>query len=332
MAVSLIRSTNPPSESLGAPPALSTGYRNHPASAGWSFVKPSVIPGFGLTFGYTLLYLSLIVLIPIIGLFLKAATTPLEQIVRIATSERTINALKISFGSSLLAALVNVVFGLLVAWVLVRYKFWGRRVLDAIVDLPFALPTAVAGIALSTLYAPKGWIGSLFNPTGPLQTWLHAQTWLPFGLSQIEWNWKIAYTPSGIVIALIFIGLPFVVRTVQPVLEEFEQELEEAAATLGATRWQTISRIILPRLTPAVLTGFALAFARAVGEYGSVIFIAGNLPNVSEIAPVLIVIKLEEFDQPGAAVIAAIMLILAFVLLLVINLIQAWSRRTFGDV
>ncbi|WP_291398490.1 sulfate ABC transporter permease subunit CysT [Devosia sp.] len=308
------------------------GGSSHPARAGWSFVKPSVIPGFGLTFGYTILYLSLIVLIPIAGLFLKAATTPLEQIVRIATSPRTIKALEVSFGSSLIAALVNVVFGIVVAWVLVRYKFPGRRILDAIVDLPFALPTAVAGIALSTLYAPKGWIGSLFSDKGALWQWWHAQTWLPFGLHEFSLNFKIAYTPTGIVIALIFIGLPFVVRTVQPVLEEFETELEEAAATLGANRWQTITRVILPRLTPAVLTGFALAFARAVGEYGSVIFIAGNLPNISEIAPVLIVIKLEEFDQAGAAVIAGIMLVIAFVMLLVINLIQAWARRRFGNV
>jgi sulfate transport system permease protein len=295
-------------------------------------VKPSVIPGFGLTLGYTLTYLSIIVLIPVIALFLKAATTPIEKIIQIATASRTLNALGVSFGSSLIAALINVVFGLIVAWVLVRYKFIGRRLLDAIVDLPFALPTAVAGIALSTLYAPKGWIGSLFAPNGWLNQWIAEQTWLPFGLNAFQFNWKIAYTPSGIVVALIFIGLPFVVRTVQPVLEEFEQELEEAAATLGANRFQTITRVILPRLTPAVLTGFALAFARAVGEYGSVIFIAGNLPNVSEIAPLLIVIKLEEFDQPGAAVIAGIMLIIAFLMLLVINLIQTWSRRRFGDV
>jgi sulfate transport system permease protein len=288
---------------------------NHPVKTGWTFVKPSVVPGFGITFGYTLLYLSLIVLIPIIGLFLKAAQVPLEDMVRIATSPRTLNALRVSFGSSLIAAIVNVVFGLVVAWVLVRYRFPGKRLLDAVVDLPFALPTAVAGIALSSLYAPKGWIGWLVSANGPLHL-----------------GWKIAYTPTGIVIALIFIGLPFVVRTVQPVLEEFEAELEEAAATLGANRWQTISMVILPRLVPAILTGFALAFARAVGEYGSVIFIAGNLPNVSEIAPVLIIIKLEEFDQAGAAVIAAIMLIIAFVMLLVINLIQTWARRRFGDV
>jgi sulfate transport system permease protein len=197
----------------------------------------------------------------------------------------------------------------------VRYKFPGRRLLDAIVDLPFALPTAVAGIALSTIYAEKGWIGWLVSAKGPLHL-----------------GWKIAYTPSGIVIALIFIGLPFVVRTVQPVLEEFEQELEEAAATLGANRWQTITRVILPRLTPAILTGFALAFARAVGEYGSVIFIASNIPNQSEIAPLLIIIKLEEFDVGGAAVIATIMLVAAFLMLLVINLTQAWARRRYGDV
>jgi sulfate/thiosulfate transport system permease protein len=287
----------------------------HPARAGWTFVKPTVIPGFGLTFGYTVTYLSLLVLIPIIALFLKAGLVPWDQIVRIATSPRTLNALRVSFGSSFIAAMVNVVFGLIVAWVLVRYKFPGRRILDAIVDLPFALPTAVAGIALSTLYAPKGWIGWLVSANGPLHL-----------------GWKIAYTPTGIVIALIFIGLPFVVRTVQPVLEEFEQELEEAAATLGANRWQTITRVILPRLSPAILTGFALAFARAVGEYGSVIFIAGNLPNISEIAPVLIVIKLEEFDVPAAAVVAAIMLIIAFFMLLIINLIQAVSRRRYGDV
>ena len=296
-------------------------------------MKPNVIPGYGLTFGYALVYLSLIVLIPIIGLFLKAAQVPLEDIVRIATSPRTVNALRISFGSSLIAAVVNVVFGLIVVWVLVRYKFPFRRLLDAVVDLPFALPTAVAGIALSTLYAPKGWIGGMFSANGWLNKWIAAQDWLPFGLNGLQMpSWKIAYTPTGIVIALVFIGLPFVVRTVQPVLEEFEAELEEAAATLGANRWQTIRRVILPRLMPAILTGFALAFARAVGEYGSVIFIAGNLPNISEIAPVLIVIKLEEFDQAGAAVIAGIMLVIAFAMLLVINLIQAWARGRFGDV
>jgi sulfate transport system permease protein len=303
----------------------------HPARAGWSFRRPSVIPGFGLTFGVTLTYLSLIVLIPIAALFFKAFSVSPDRMLAIATSPRTVKALQVSFGSSFIAAMINVVFGLVVAWVLVRYRFPGRRLLDAIVDLPFALPTAVAGIALSTLYAPKGWIGALFSPSGPLWKWWGAQTWLPFGLSEFSLNWKIAYTPSGIVLALIFIGLPFVVRTVQPVLEDFEQELEEAAATLGANRWQTITQVILPRLMPAILTGFALAFARAVGEYGSVIFIAGNIPNVSEIAPLLIIIRLEEFDQGAASVIAAIMLIVAFMLLLVINLVQTWSRRRFGD-
>jgi sulfate transport system permease protein len=312
---------------------------------GWSFVRPSVIPGFGLTFGYTLFYLSIIVLIPLLALALKAGTVPVSEMIEIATSRRTLNALQVSFGSSLIAATVNVVFGVIVAWVLVRYNFPLKRVFDAIVDLPFALPTAVAGIALSTLYAPKGWIGWLFDDAGPLNgalQWtlgvianlkpLINTPWDLTWLWSLEIDWKIAYTPNGIVIALIFIGLPFVVRTVQPILEEFEQELEEAAATLGANRWQTISSVILPRLTPAILTGFALAFARAVGEYGSVIFIAGNLPNISEIAPLLIVIKLEEFDQPGAAVIAAIMLIIAFAMLLLINLIQTWSRKRFGDV
>jgi sulfate/thiosulfate transport system permease protein len=287
----------------------------HPVKAGWSFVKPSVIPGFGLTLGYTITYLSLIVLIPLAALFLKSATLPWSRIVEIATAARTVQALWVSFGSSLIAALVNVVFGLIVAWVLVRYRFPGKRILDAVVDLPFALPTAVAGIALSTVYGQNGWIGWFVGPKGPLHL-----------------GWKIAYTPSGIVVALIFIGLPFVVRTVQPVLEEFEQELEEAAATLGANRFQTITRVILPRLTPAILTGFSLAFARAVGEYGSVIFIASNLPNKSEIAPLLIIIKLEEFDIPGAAVIATIMLLLAFVMLLVVNLIQTLARRRYGDL
>jgi sulfate transport system permease protein len=287
----------------------------YPIKSGWTFVRRSVIPGFGLTLGYTLVYLSLIVLIPLAALIIKSAALPIDEIVRVATARRTVQALWVSFGSSLLAALINVVFGLVVAWVLVRYKFPGRRLLDAIVDLPFALPTAVAGIALSTIYAEKSWIGWLVSADGPLHL-----------------SWKIAYAPAGIVVALIFIGLPFVVRTVQPVLEEFEQELEEAAATLGANRLQTILRVILPRLVPAILTGFALAFARAVGEYGSVIFIAANLPNQSEIAPLLIVIKLEEFDIPSAAVIATIMLVLAFAMLLVVNLIQAWARRRYGDV
>jgi sulfate transport system permease protein len=295
-----------------------------------------VIPGFGLTFGYTLTYLSLIVLIPIIGLFLKAATTPVADIIRIATSERTISALTLSFGASLFAAFVNVVFGVIVAWVLVRYKFPGRRILDAIVDLPFALPTAVAGIALSSLYAPRGWIGSLFDDTGPLnswlqapwlQGWLDAQLWIPEAVRNFEINFKIAYTPTGIVIALIFIGLPFVVRTVQPVLEEFEQELEEAAATLGATRWQTLWRVVFPALRPAALTGFTLAFARGVGEYGSVVFISGNMPMKTEIVPLLIITKLEQYDYPGATAVAVVMLVASFLLLLTINLLQWAARR-----
>jgi sulfate transport system permease protein len=276
----------------------------------WSLLKPSVLPGFGVTLGLSLTYLTLIVLIPLAGLAIRAAALGPAQFWALAADQRTVNALWVSFGSSLIAALVNVVFGLVVAWVLVRYNFRGRRLLDAIVDLPFALPTAVAGIALSTLYGPNGWIGA------PL---------LQLGI-------RVAYTPAGIVIALIFIGLPFMVRTVQPVLEELEQELEEAAATLGANRYQTITRVILPRLLPAILTGFALAFARAVGEYGSVIFIASNIPYKSEIAPLLIVIRLQEFNEPAASAIGMVMLIIAFVMLLVINLIQAWARRRYGAV
>jgi len=277
---------------------------------GWRFVKPSVIPGFGLTLGYAVTYLTLIVLIPLAGLAIKASSLGWEQFWSIASDERTVDALWTSFGSSLIAASVNVVFGVVVAWVLVRYRFPGRRLLDAIVDLPFALPTAVAGISLSALYAPNGWIGSIAGH---------------FGV-------KIAYTPGGIVLALIFIGLPFIVRTVQPVMEELEQEIEEAAATLGANRFQTITMVILPRLFPAILTGFSLALARAVGEYGSVIFIAANIPYKSEIAPLLIIIRLEEFNQPAAAAIGAVMLVIAFAMLLVINLLQAWSRRRFGNV
>jgi sulfate transport system permease protein len=261
-----------------------------------------------LTLGFSLAYLALIILIPLSGLAWRSASLGWAEFWAIATGERTLAALKISFGASLIAAAVNVVFGTIVAWVLVRYEFPGRRVVDAMVDLPFALPTAVAGIALTTLYAPNGWIGRLLDPLGI----------------------KVAYTPLGIVIALIFIGLPFVVRTVQPVMEEIDREVEEAAATLGANRFQTITRVLAPGLTPAIITGFALAFARAVGEYGSVIFIAGNLPYVSEIAPLLIVIRLEEYDYAGATAVAAIMLIIAFLMLLVINLLQSWSRRRYG--
>ncbi len=278
------------------------------ASAGWRFRTPSVVPGFGLTLGFSLVYLTLIILIPLSGLAWRSASLGFADFFAIATDRRTLKALEISFGASLIAALVNVVFGTIVAWVLVRYSFPGRRIVDAMVDLPFALPTAVAGIALTTLYAPNGLIGSLLAPLGI----------------------KVAYTPLGIVIALIFIGLPFVVRTVQPVMEEIDREVEEAAATLGANRFQTIRRVLAPGLTPAIITGFALAFARAVGEYGSVIFIAGNLPYVSEIAPLLIVIRLEEYDYAGATAVAAIMLVIAFAMLLVINLLQAWSRRRYG--
>jgi sulfate transport system permease protein len=275
---------------------------------GWAFRKPSVIPGFGLTLGFTIVYLTLIILIPLAGIAWRSADLGWNDFWAIASDPRVIKALQISFGASLAAAIVNTVFGMIVAWVLVRYRFPGRRILDAAVDLPFALPTAVAGISLAAIYAPNGWIGQFLAPLGI----------------------KVAFTPLGIVVALIFIGLPFVVRTVQPVMEEIDREVEEAAATLGASRFQTVFRIILPGLAPAMLTGFALAFARAVGEYGSVIFIAGNIPYVSEIAPLLIVIKLEEFNYAGATAIAAVMLVLSFVMLFLINLIQAWSRRRYG--
>ncbi len=274
------------------------------------FREPSIIPGFRLTFGFTIFYLSLIVIIPIVGLYLKTFELDWPGFVRIVTGQRFLAALKLSFGASLLAAFFNVIIGVLVAWVIVRYRFAGRRILDAIIDLPFALPTAVAGIALTALYVPAGWIGRFFSPLGI----------------------TIAYTPVGIWIALVFIGLPFVVRTVQPVLEDFNSEVEEAAATLGASRSATIVRVILPALLPAILTGFSLAFARAVGEYGSVIFIAGNIPRQTEILPLLIVFRLEERDYPGAAAIAAVMLTVSFAILLFINFIQAWSNRRFGNV
>ncbi|MGN6551861.1 MAG: sulfate ABC transporter permease subunit CysT, partial [Pararhizobium sp.] len=272
------------------------------------WTKPSVLPGFGLALGFTLAYLILIVLVPLSGLAWRSSALGWTHFWSLAGDPRTVHALAVSFGTAVLAALVNVVFGVLTAWVLVRYDFPGRRLVDAIIDLPFALPTAVAGIALTTIYAPNGWIGSLIAPLGL----------------------KIAYTPLGIVVALVFVGLPFMVRTVQPVLAEQDREVEEAAALLGASRRQTITRVILPALTPAILTGFALALARGVGEYGSVIFIAGNIPYVSEIAPLLIVIRLEEYNYPAATAIAAIMLMISFAMLLVINLIQAWSRRRYG--
>ncbi|WP_042084813.1 sulfate ABC transporter permease subunit CysT [Iodidimonas nitroreducens] len=276
-------------------------------SQSW-FRAPSILPGFGLTMGVTIFWLGFIVLIPLGALLFKSASLGWTEFWEIAFSSRTLGALKLSFGTAFAAAMVNAVMGLLLAFVLVRYQFIGKRIIDAAIDLPFALPTAVAGIALATLYGPNGWIGSLLAPLGI----------------------KVAYTPLGITIALIFIGLPFVVRTVQPVLEEVEVELEEAAATLGANRFQTITKVILPTVLPALLTGFALALARGVGEYGSVIFIAGNIPYVSEIAPLLIVIRLEEFDVPAATVVAATMLMISFSILLLINLIQTISRRRFG--
>jgi sulfate/thiosulfate transport system permease protein len=267
--------------------------------------RHSVLPGFNLSLGFTLLYLCFIVLIPLSAVFLKTFTVNWSSFVDTVTSPRVVASYRLTFGASLLAALVNGVFGLLVAWVLVRYRFTGKRLVDALVDLPFALPTAVAGIALTTLYASNGWIGR----------------WLPF---------KVSYTPLGVFIALTFIGLPFVVRTVQPVLQDLQRELEEAAATLGATRLQTFARVILPALAPALLTGFALAFARALGEYGSVIFIAGNMPMVSEITSLLIITKLEQYDYTGATAIAVVMLVAAFSLLLLINLLQAWARKRQG--
>ncbi|MFG1477829.1 sulfate ABC transporter permease subunit CysT [Xanthobacter sp. V4C-4] len=265
----------------------------------------TVIPGFGVTLGLTLTWLSLIVLLPIVGLFIKTSELTFSRFLAIVTAERTLHALQISFGLSLVAAAINAVLGLIVVWVLVRYDFPFRRVVDAIVDIPFALPTAVAGIALTAIYAENGWVGSLLAPLGI----------------------QVAFTPLGILVALVFIGLPFVVRTVQPVLADLNQELEEASASLGASRAQTLWRVVLPSIGPALVTGFALAFARAVGEYGSVIFIAGNLPGVSEIAPLLIVIRLEEFRYADATAIAVVMLLASFLLLVVINWLQRWSER-----
>jgi sulfate/thiosulfate transport system permease protein len=265
--------------------------------------QPSVLPGFGLTLGFTLSYLGLIVLLPLGALVLSAAGAGAEAWQTLASS-RVLAAFRVSFGTAFVAAAVNAVFGLIVAWVLVRYTFPGRRIVDSLIDLPFALPTAVAGIALTALYAGNGWLGQFLEPLGI----------------------KIAFTPLGIVVALIFIGLPFVVRTVEPVLQDLDAEVEEAAATLGARRWQAFCRIILPAILPALLTGFALAFARGLGEYGSVIFIAGNMPMVSEIVPLLIVIQLEQYDYAGATVVGSAMLAASFLLLLAINLLQRWAR------
>jgi len=266
-----------------------------------------VLPGFGLALGYTLVYLSLLILLPLGGMILKASELGFAQILDIALGERSLAAFRVTFGASFLAAAVNAFFGLIVAWILVRYPFPGKRFVDALVDLPFALPTAVAGITLATLYAGNGWLGRFIEPLG----------------------FKVAYTPLGIVVALTFITLPFVVRTLQPVIEDIETEVEEAAASLGASRWQTFARVIFPAIFPALLTGFALAFARAVGEYGSVIFIAGNMPMVSEITPLMIITKLEQYDYRGATAIASVMLLISFILLLVINGLQGWMQGRY---
>lgn len=270
----------------------------------------SVLPGFGLTMGFTVLYLSLIVLIPLSGLFLRSVHTTWESFWSTVSDPRAVASYRLSIGASLAGATINAVFGFVVAWVLVRYRFVGRKIVDAMVDLPFALPTAVSGIALTSLYAPEGWIGRYLEPLGI----------------------QVAYTWLGVVVALTFIGLPFVVRTLQPALEDLDVELEEAAASLGANRWQTFWRVILPGVLPALLTGFAMALARALGEYGSVIFIAGNMPMKTEITPLLIVIKLEQYDYAGATSIAVVILIMSFVMLLAINLLQRWSRKRYAEV
>ena len=263
----------------------------------------SILPGFGLAMGFTLLYLSLIVLIPIAALFLRTTSLSWGEFWSTVTAPRVLASYQLSFGASFVAALVNAVFGLLVAWVLVRYSFPGKRIVDALVDLPFALPTAVAGISLTSIFVKNGWIGQYLEP----------------------WGIQVAFTPLGVTVALVFIGLPFVVRTIQPVLEDLDEELEEVAASLGANRWQTFTRVLLPPLLPALLTGFALAFARALGEYGSVVFISGNMPMRTEIVPLLIITKLEQYDYAGATAIAVVMLVASFVLMLVINLLQRWS-------
>lgn len=288
----------------------------NPASPSLSATAPArrgrgaqrVLPGFGLTLGYTLFYLSIIVLIPLSALLFKTFELSWPEFWAAVSSPRVVASYKLTFGTSLIAACVNLVFGLLIAWVLVRYKFPGKKIVDALVDLPFALPTAVAGISLTALLAGNGWVGQYLEPLGI----------------------QLAFNPNGIVIALIFIGLPFVVRTVQPVLEDSEKELEEAATSLGASRWQIFYKVILPSILPALMTGFAMAFARAVGEYGSVIFIAGNMPMVSEITPLIIIGKLEQYDYAGATAVAVVMLVISFVLLLVINALQAWQRRHTG--
>jgi sulfate transport system permease protein len=278
---------------------LTSGARHQPAR---------VLPGFEITLGFTIAYLSLIVLIPLSALVIKTLNLTWEQFWLAVTAPRVVASYKLTFGASLLAALTNAFFGLLLAWVLVRYQFFGKKIVDALVDLPFALPTAVAGISLTALLAGNGWVGQYLEPLGI----------------------QLAFNRNGVLIALIFIGLPFVVRTVQPILEDVEKELEEAATCLGATRWQTFTRVIFPALAPALLTGFAMAFARAIGEYGSVIFIAGNMPMVSEITPLIIISKLEQYDYAGATAVALVMLMAAFVMLLLINGLQAWQRSRSG--
>lgn len=270
----------------------------------------NILPGFNLSLGYAVLYLSLIVLIPLSAIFIKSFSLTWSEFWQAVASPRVVASYKLTFGASFIAACINAVFGLLTAWVLTRYQFWGKKVIDAFVDFPFALPTAVAGISLSAIYSTNGWIGSLLEPAGI----------------------KVAYTPLGVVVALTFIGLPFVVRTVQPVLEDLSAEVEEAAASLGANRWQVFYKIILPSIWPALITGFALAFARAVGEYGSVIFIAGNMPMVSEITPLIIITKLEQYDYAGATAVATVMLIISFILLFAINGFQWWSNRRLGHI
>lgn len=267
--------------------------------------QPTVLPGFGLTLGFTLLYLSLIVLIPLAGLFVKTSALTGDQFWSAVSDPRTVASYQLTFGLSFVAALLNAFFGVIIAWVLVRYSFPGRKFVDALVDLPFALPTAVAGIALTAVFSVNGWIGRYLEPLGI----------------------KIAFTPLGVLVALTFIGLPFVVRTVQPVLQDLEKEIEEAAASLGATRWKTVTRVIFPEVFPALLTGFTSAFARALGEYGSVVFISGNMPMRTEITPLLIITKLEQYDYAGAAAIAVVMLVASFILLLIINGLQWWSGR-----
>ena len=271
--------------------------------------SPRALPGFGLTLGYTLAYLSLVVLVPLAAIFTKAATLAPDQFWAAAASPRVLASYRLSFGMSLVAAVINTGVGLVMAWTLTRYVFPGRRIVDSLVDLPFALPTAVAGIALTALYARNGWLGQVLE-----------------GVLGI----KVAFTPLGVLVAMIFIGLPFVVRTVQPVLEDLEGELEEAASSLGAGRWQTFRHVILPIVLPALLTGFALAFARAVGEYGSIVFISGNIPMVSEIAPLMIVTKLEQYETAGATAIGVVMLVFSFLMLLVVNILQAWNARRTG--